>query len=258
MNFISTQKDNDYSKCKYVSLEDKVKIRCKIHNIWYEQTPRHHMEHTGCIACLKDKLRKGKNYTKRQFIIHANKIHKYKYSYKEVEYLNWYSKIKIYCKTCKKFFIQRAGHHLSGSGCPFCNRVRGYSNTSQECIKEIEKKSRLTFQYFIKGSEYKVRSNNKFGVYKLDGYNKRYNIAIEFNGDIWHGNPKLYKPKQKCNPLYNKTSNYLYKKTKEKETVLSKLGYNVISIWEYDWLNNKDSTLKKVLNKINLIKKKGK
>jgi G:T-mismatch repair DNA endonuclease (very short patch repair protein) len=74
--------------------------------------------------------------------------------------------------------------------------------------------------------------------YIVDGYDPITNTIYEFNGDFWHGNPSKYK-KFDINPISGKTFGELYKKTLEKEDNLKKLGYNVISIWESDYLKEK-------------------
>ena len=41
----------DYSLVNFINVKTKVKIKCTIHNIIFEQTPNHHMKGVGCPIC---------------------------------------------------------------------------------------------------------------------------------------------------------------------------------------------------------------
>jgi Zn finger protein HypA/HybF involved in hydrogenase expression len=58
--------------------------------------------------------------TLEEFIEEAVKIHKEKYDYKLVNYINNKTKIEIICNDCKKHFFMEPRNHLSNQGCPFC------------------------------------------------------------------------------------------------------------------------------------------
>lgn len=64
----------------------------------------------------------AKKKTIEQFIQEAKKIHKDKYNYDYVEYKNDKTKIKIWCNSCKAFFMQTPHCHLKKQGCPFCEK----------------------------------------------------------------------------------------------------------------------------------------
>jgi alkyl sulfatase BDS1-like metallo-beta-lactamase superfamily hydrolase len=75
-----------------------------------------------------------------------------------------------------------------------------------------------------------------------DGYHKDTNTNIEtiyeFYGDYWHGNPDVHSP-----TIYNKstysTMGELYQNTMDREKVIKEMGYNLISIWENDYIPHK-------------------
>lgn len=215
-----------------------------------------HYEGSGCELCAIRERGINKRLSYKSFLERSKKVHGNKYNYDKSSYGGSDSKIRIYCKTCKSWFEQSARSHFNGCGCPKCNNLQQgnkYSNKEIRCINELSKRSNLMFKTLDSGQEYQIKGPLKKGTYKLDGYNKRYNIAIEFNGDIWHGNPKLYKSDYKS-PITKKTAGELYAKTKEKEKYLRKLGYKVFSIWEYDWDNNKDKVIKKFDNFITKLR----
>jgi hypothetical protein len=41
----------DYSKVVYVNRKTKCKIKCNIHDVYFRQSPRHHLRGTGCKLC---------------------------------------------------------------------------------------------------------------------------------------------------------------------------------------------------------------
>ena len=51
--------------------------------------------------------------------------HDDKYGYDGVDYINAREKVKIYCKKCKIYFLQRPCDHLYGVGCPRCCESKG-------------------------------------------------------------------------------------------------------------------------------------
>ena len=61
--------------------------------------------------------------TSEEFIERANIIHKNKYDYSLVNYINARTKVKIICPI-HGVFSQSAGSHLHGCGCPACAYIR--------------------------------------------------------------------------------------------------------------------------------------
>ena len=70
--------------------------------------------------------------------------------------------------------------------------------------------------------------------YFADGFCPETNTIYEYDGDYFHGNPKLYNGKDLNTPC-NKTFGELYQKTLDKRNYCIANGYNFISIWEDDW-----------------------
>lgn len=68
------------------------------------------------------------------------------------------------------------------------------------------------------------------------------NNLIEFNGDYYHCNPKVYK-----NGPINQYQQYIIIKDSEKIKTAEDLGYNVIVIWENDYEKDKINILNKLL-----------
>lgn len=73
--------------------------------------------------------------------------------------------------------------------------------------------------------------------YRVDGYDPETNTVYEYNGDYWHGNPKLFETNGICRN--GKTFGELYEQTKQKEQDLLDVGFTVVSIWESEWNQTK-------------------
>jgi len=103
----------DYSKFKYVTVRTKSTIICSIHGD-FEQTPDSHLQGSNCRKCANVYIPSSK-----EFVEKASLIHKNKYSYNNIDYINNRTKITITCPLHGDF-KQSPDHHIQGSGCPKC------------------------------------------------------------------------------------------------------------------------------------------
>lgn len=202
----------DYSLVKYIRSNLKVKIICKEHGE-FEQTPNSHLTNHGCPSCGNTK-----KMNIDEFIDKSIKIHGNKYDYSLVIYKNIHKHIILVCKEHGEF-EQTPNSHLSGSGCPICSIKYNKSENEWLDIMDISNKNRQI----------------KIGNYTVDGYDPESNIIYEFYGDYWHGNPNIYNPNH-INRNNKKSFGLLYTETIYRENTLRNMGYNVISIWENDFI----------------------
>lgn len=136
------------------------------------------------------------------------------------------------CLKCKQEWKAKPGNILQEhTGCPHC-RTPNYSKQSIKWLNEISQTQNIIIQHAENGSEFLVPGTK----YKVDGYCKENNTIYEFYGDIWHGNPNLYSPEIFCSPFHKITAGQLYKQTKQKEEIIISLGYNLITMWEQDYV----------------------
>jgi very-short-patch-repair endonuclease/uncharacterized protein YaiI (UPF0178 family) len=155
-----------YKNVDYINAKTKIKITCKKHEKDFEQTPDNHLSGQGCRKC-------GGScpHTTESFIAEAIEKHGDRYSYKNVDYINTKTKIKITCKKHEKDFEQTPNSHLSGNGCPLCvNKTENklynalgceYNNIVQQFTAEwCMRKRTLPFDFCI--PEYKM-------IIELDG-----------------------------------------------------------------------------------------
>ena len=165
----------DYSKVEYVNAKTKVCIICPEHGEFW-QTPSNHLKGQGCPKCGGIY-----HYNTQEWIEEAKKIHKNKYDYSKVEYVNNKTDVCIICPEHGEFW-QTPNSHLKGSGCPKCGKT----------IK-------LSLQEFIERA--KEVHNDKYDYSKVNYENCRTKVCITCpeHGEFWqlpyvhlqgHGCPK--------------------------------------------------------------------
>lgn len=205
-----------YDLVVYIRNDIKVRIICPLHGI-FTQRPYSHIQGHGCRACFAWAMTLEEDAYLRQ----ASTIHHSKYTYDMTNYVNAKSFITI---TCLKHgeFIQKAGNHYHGAGCPKCSHVISKKETAWLDSLNIAPGYRNKV-IFIDGKRH-----------NFDALDTSTNTIYEFYGDYWHGNPKSFDPNE-LNPSNSKTFGQLYDRTLQRESLLTKVGYKVISIWEYDF-----------------------
>lgn len=105
----------DYSLVNYIDSTTKVRIICKVHG-QFEQNVSSHLKGHGCPMCAGNS-----KYDVKSIIEKFKQIHGEKYDYSFVTYQGANSKVKIICKM-HGAYEQTPSMHLSGQGCPTCNR----------------------------------------------------------------------------------------------------------------------------------------
>lgn len=153
----------DYSKIEYKGNKVKVEIICKKHGSFY-QTPNNHMKGQNCKECTK--------ISTEEFIKRSINIHKNKYNYDSVNYVNMNKKVKILCKK-HGFFNQVPHSHLYGIGCPDCQESKG----EREIRNELD---RLGINY---KSQYSFENCFFKKKLKFDFYIPTLNTCIEYDGE---------------------------------------------------------------------------
>jgi len=184
----------EYSLVDYVNSATKIIIGCKQHGN-FEQTPNSHLKGQGCPKCGFELVHKSNTLTNDSFILEAVKIHRDKYDYSLVEYMNAKDCVTIICSLHGEF-DQKPTHHLQGSGCPMCR----------------ESKGELAVSIWLKDNSINYIRNHRFNDCRdkqplpFDFYIPTYNICIEFDGrhhfepiTEWGGLDYLYDIQRKDN-----------------------------------------------------------
>jgi hypothetical protein len=137
------------------------------------------------------------------------------------------------------------------------NLKAGYSEISQELFYSIleyyPKSENLKKVYFsTKNSEYFISlKGGSFNVYDFTDLNKK--KMIEYNGDLYHGNPLIYDKLDTPNPFRKYiTAEEMWNKDSEKIRIANENGFEVLTIWDSEYKKDKEVTLQKCLTFLNI------
>ena len=110
----------DTSKVEYVDSKTKVCLICPKHGEYW-QTPAACVRGNKCPKCSNETRgpKRENRMTTEKFIEKANEIHKGKYDYSKVSYVDANTKVCIICPEHGEFW-QMPYAHLNGQGCPKC------------------------------------------------------------------------------------------------------------------------------------------
>ena len=226
----------DYSKSKIENYKTKIEIICKIHGSFF-QTPNNHLSGKGCKECGKESIlnhiQENCSSSTEDFIEKSKILHGDTYDYSKVEYVNNHTQVKIICKEHGEF-LQLPHNHLVGKGCKECGllKARHFLGTSK--LEE-------DFVSFIKSfysGEVITSVRDKIPPMELDIFLPEFNLGIEINGSYWHS--EKFKSKDYHIRKYN---------------LCKSKNIRLISIWEWEYLKNKDKIENFIKNLI-LEKKK--
>ena len=133
----------------------------------------------------------------------------------------------------------------------------GYSKISQELFHTLSVtptfKNKKIY-YAEHNGEYGIMDKNSGTFRKYDFVCSELKIVIEFHGDHYHGNPKIYFPEQK---LRGRGQSLIMAKTAWGKDEYKKLliekerGFKVIVVWESDYNSNKEQTVNRIIDYVN-------
>ena len=206
----------DYTKVDYTNCSTKVCIICPEHGEFW-QTPNSHLSGQGCPLCRNKKISVSKTMRMDDFIYKSRKIHGEKYDYSKVKYTGIDNPVIITCPIHGDF-IQRPHDHLSGHSCPKCGiRLSGAENQIYEFCKK----------YYPIAEQSNRSIINPF---ELDIFIPNINVAIEYNGLLWHSTD------------YKKERFYHLKKL----DICRDKGITLLQVFEDEYVNHHDIVLNKI------------
>lgn len=221
----------NYDETKYIKNDIEVIIKCPIHGP-FPQLPFNHLAGCGCKKCSEKHLRDKDEFIKLAHEKHTekNEFGEFRYNYDNINYIDSKTDIEIYCT--ERFadgtehgpFPQRPDRHLFGQGCSKC--AKKYSKKEQE-LKDFIKSLNIEF----KENDRKILEGKE-----LDIYIPEKNLAIEFNGIVFHSE------------LYNRDKDFHYQKSLK----CNLSGIKLIYIWEHLWDNEIKKDIIKSIIKQNL------
>lgn len=221
-DFIQQCKDHhgdryDYSKTQYISSGYLVTITCDIHGD-FQQLAGTHIRGAGCHKCNG-----GYKYNLEEFIERANQVHDNAYDYTNSVYINSKTKVDIRCET-HGIFSQLPESHLQGTRCPKC--ANAFGKMENEWLNSFKNPNIMR--------QHRIKLSDGSSVI-ADGYDPETNTVYEFWGDYWHGNPEVFESSE-VNRRTDCSFGELYQMTINKIRKYESEGYNIISIWETDYL----------------------
>lgn len=131
--------------------------------------------------------------------------------------------------------------------------LTGTSKMSRDLFREILKiiKDVSKIYTYDNNGEYFVRNDlESYYAYDfVDSVNKK---VIEFNGDVFHANPKRFSETDKPNPFNEMTSIEIWQKDKTKLDFIKNKEFEVLVVWEEDWLSDKNEVIRECLQFLSL------
>ena len=159
----------DYSKVDYMGCKINVCIICPEHGE-FEQTPDKHIQGQGCPKCGQIIRNDSKRSSTSDFIEKSREVHKNKYDYSKVKYVNNHTKVCIICpEHGHGEFWQTPSAHLQGTGCPKCN----LSHLERSVMNYLDEHE-IAYDY--------QKRFNWLGRQSLDFYLPDYKVGIECQG----------------------------------------------------------------------------
>lgn len=210
----------DFDPDDYESMTQPMAFRCFVHGT-KERQPLHVLANRHpCPDCGREAISAALCLSQEEFEEKARIVHKDKYRYGI--YRSSSKPMEIVCPRHGSF-IQIAGNHLHGYGCPLCGFTKRKSQTDWLTALGVPSEKH----------EVRLKIDEKHFI--VDAYDEKTNTVYEFWGDFWHGNPKKFVP-DALNTAVGITFGELWSKTQEKRTHIIKSGFNLIEIWESDWI----------------------
>lgn len=226
-----------YDKVIYTGQGDPVIITCRIHGD-FEQIPHLHWSGNGCSNCGRESTANKQRLTIEEFVTRATLVHNNKYDYSRTNYVRGHCSVIVICPVHGEF-QQDPFNHLNGFGCNRCVPKR-YSKAAIEWLTFMSRYHDVDIQHAENGGEYRIPGTK----YDSDGYSKDINCIWEFDGDVFHGNPRLYLPNTPFPwSKMGATFGDMFEKTVKKRNTITALGYKLVNIWESDWKRAKNSVI---------------
>lgn len=157
-----------YRLVAYKNINEKVKIICKKHGVFYQTPSSHTNGKSGCGKCAGLYKLDTDTFIKKAKVIHGNL-----YDYSKTEYgISNSDYVNIICKK-HGVFSQRAGNHLNGNGCNKCRCSKGELSISRWLVL-----NKIPFEY-----QKQFDSCRNTRPLPFDFYLEYENLLIEFDGE---------------------------------------------------------------------------
>lgn len=149
-----------------------IEIGCPVHGVVSVNPSAHFGNRSGCPLCGKEIAANKTKMTIDEFVSKSNKVHDYKYDYRDVVLLGAHKKVRINCKVHGPFYVTPANHWSNKVGCPSCS-------------KKNKSRGELKIAKFLDSINVSYHEQKKFkplGQLKFDFFIPSLNLLIEFDG----------------------------------------------------------------------------
>lgn len=85
---------------------------------------------------------------------------------------------------------------------------------------------------------------------EVDEFNPEIGIVVEYNGDMYHCNPRTWKPDE-YNRVIKMTAKEKWERDRNRIFKLRNIGYSTFVVWEEDWASNREYIKERLLKFIN-------
>jgi hypothetical protein len=204
----------DYSNVKFDFKTDVINLNCSIHGD-FDITVKRHCNGGGCRKCGYGTL------SIDEFIEKAREVHGDKFEYTLVQFELMSDKIHVVCPKHGVFTPTVSDHLRNRHNCAKCG-VRVSVGESE-------------WLDYLKIPNNPDHRQVRIGRYFVDGLSSDKKTIFEYYGDYWHGNPVKYNLED-IHPVRKVPYKTLYEQTLKKQKKLKDLGYDIVFIWETDWL----------------------
>ena len=193
----------DYSQVTYIGTHNKACIICPEHGEFW-QKPSHHLSGCGCPECRNEANGERCRSSKEEFIKKAKEVHKNKYDYSKVHYVNSRTNVCIICSEHGEFW-QRPSNHLSGYGCSKCGNEKKRKILSSSKEDFIEKAREVHC--------------DKYDYSSVEYFNNATKVCIKCpsHGEFWQtpANHLNDRGCPKCSGKYSPTTEEFIKKARK-------------------------------------------
>lgn len=132
------------------------------------------------------------------------------------------------------------------------NMKIGYSKISQVLFDDIKKRYDKDDDIFYatnKG-ELKINRNDNNSFFLYDFTDKKSKKIIEYNGDMFHANPKIYESNDNPHPFRKKlTASQIWEKDNIKKKLAESHGFEIFYIWDSEVRRVSTEKYEEILNK---------
>jgi hypothetical protein len=174
--------------------------------------------------------------------------------YGEVKGLETFNKLNESKKLNRNTFIRKYGEHIGeikfNEWISKISKRPYFSKISQTLFESIEdKNSNYIFYASNRNGEFFVFDKEEEKINFFDYVDMKRKKCIEFNGDIFHANPILFKENAKPNPyMKDLTASEIWLKDSKKIKLIQDHGYDTMIVWEYDYTRKPNEIIKNCLN----------